>query len=139
MKTTILTLLFTAVALFAQDRKAIITNTNPAGQQPLSPLSQTTPSSVGGEKVCAPYFVLVTDYKGAGRHGLMFKYGASNRAVGIMGMMSYEKFTTIIDNTKQVPTVEMVSLAGVIDRNTKVIVRLSQKDYAQSKNCLPKP
>lgn len=138
MKTTILAFLFSAVVVLAQGPQIAITNANPVGgQHEVMPLTMT--SAKTGEKVCAPYFVLMLEYKGPNNPGLMFKYSGSNSEIGLMGMMSKSKFTTILDNTKKTPTVEMVSKDGVISKDTKVLVRLSKQDYDRSRDCLPKP
>lgn len=125
--------LLTAV-VFSQS--VIGLNVVPPGEKELT--SVTMKKWTQGEKQCGKYFVLIPQYGGQSGQGLMFKYADSNEKIGFMGLMNISKFQILIDTTKRVPTLEMVSRGPAINRETRVVVRISEADYKMA-SCLPKP
>ena len=110
-----------------------VTNANPSGQHELGPMVMK--SLEPGEKQCGQYFVLIPKYKGGDEPGIMFAYKDS----GVGGLMGQKKFKTIIDPSKEKPTIEIVNgKNGTVDYST-VLVHIARADYVRATACLPKP
>lgn len=136
MKTATLFISMLCCAFAQQDKNTVMTNASPVGQRELMPFNETAPGP--DEKVCGLYFVLLMKYP-TNPPGILFLYKGSNAKVSLIGAMSKSKFKTIIDNTKKTPTAEMIGNNVVIDRTTKVVVRISKNDFVKASGCLPKP
>lgn len=111
-------------------------NAVPPGEKELTTVTMNKWAQ--GEQQCGKYFVLIPQYGSNSGQGLMFKYADSNEKIGFMGLMNISKFQISIDPTKRVPTLEMVSRGPAINRETRVVVRISEADYKMA-SCLPKP